>query len=64
MQVIPKSLLCQYYTGSMMVWYGMESQPSKFLPISRVDWWGVKREQESTTCYTFTPCVGSFTCPA
>ena len=40
-------------------------QPSKASSChSRVDWWGDKREQESTKCYTFAPCVGSFTCPA
>ena len=27
-----------------------------------VDWWCDMKEQEFTTCYKFTPCVGSFTC--
>ena len=37
---------------------GMESTAlySKWLPHTRVDWWGNKRKQKSTTCYTIIPC--------
>ena len=67
LNIINEALLYNFPNHALYVWmyscmYGKYSPQCKFLPLMRVDWWGDMKEQDSVTCYTFTPCVRSFTC--